>query len=268
LRERTLSESSRWNRIVGGMVVYNAAEFLERAIRSLLTVADRIVIVDGPYENYPHKSAHSDDGSLEIVQKYVDAGLPIKLITKSTPWTDQMTKRNVYVDDAEVGDLIFILDGDCQVVAFDEAMERLRLSDADGFQCTDIRPSQDGGCVRIDWGNPYVIRKCEGMQYALNHYSLYDKEGRHVYLSPYRLEPLFNILQVYHWGETRSPEKIADNNAYYSTRVEYADGHEYFRCAKCKKDSVLAHGQRMICPHCGHWELQTVVHYDMPVKES
>jgi glycosyltransferase involved in cell wall biosynthesis len=261
---KLIGSDQRWNRIVGCMVIYNAAEYLERAIRSLLTVADKIIVVDGPYVNYPHASARSDDGSLEILEKYRKAGAPITLVTNDSPWSDQIVKRNEYVNRCDVGDLLLILDGDCQVVVLDEAMKRLRLSDADGFQATDVKPLGDGRVVMIHWGNPYVIRKTEGMHYALNHYSIYDQNDRHVYLPPYRLEPLYTIFQVIHHGELRSPEKIADNNVYYSTRVEYADGHEDFVCGKCRHPVKLQHGERMLCPYCGHWELQADVKYDIP----
>ena len=167
---------NRYNKIIGCMVIYNEAEYLERAIRSLILVADQIIIVDGPYINYPHASASSDDGSLDIVRKYQDAGAPITLVTRETAWPDQMTKRNEYFKYGDIGDLMLILDGDCQVVVTDDGMKRLRLSDADCFQASDVRlaHAQDGNlqAVKIRWGNPYILRKCVGMHYALNHFDL------------------------------------------------------------------------------------------------
>ncbi len=250
------------------MVVYNATQYLELSLRSLLTVADEVIVVDGPYENYPHTSPMSDDGTLEIVEEYQKLGAPITLIKKRTPWSTQMEKRNKYFEYGEVGDLMFILDGDCQVIATDYAMDRLRHSDADGFQATDMKTISSGHVIRIDWSNPYVLKKTTGMHYDLNHYSIYDAEGRHVYFSPYRIEPLYGNLIVYHHGEQRSPQKIRDNDAYYSTRVEYADGREEFVCGKCGKKVKLQRGERMKCPYCGWWELCADVIYDLPKVEQ
>jgi len=86
--------------------IFNEAEFLEESILSIKDFVDKIVVVDGAYENFPHDSFWSTDGSIEIAKKYgADVVIP------TCAWSSQIHKRNQYLKFGQPGDVMITIDG-------------------------------------------------------------------------------------------------------------------------------------------------------------
>ena len=95
--------------IVGLMSVYNEGQFIRGAIKNLREYADRVIVVDGAYADFPiiNDSHKSTDQTLAVAREegaeIIEAG--------NNPWKDQQTKRNQYLI-GNVGDWYLMLDAD------------------------------------------------------------------------------------------------------------------------------------------------------------
>lgn len=235
------------------MIIFNESQFLERCLESVYPHVDGFVVVDGAFEDYPHRLPWSDDGTLDIVQRFAEKGKPFKIVECKTPWPSQIAKRNEYLKHVDVGDWIFIVDGDWEVKILYGCEKALTDSIFDGYKIEIQKRDEKGVLYRFRWGNPLIIRKVPGMHYALNHYSIYDGEGRHMYFPPYRIGDLTELIKVFHWGERRSPERLKANWEYYGKWTEYASGveGELFICCNCEHRFHLEKGDLIKCPRCG-----------------
>lgn len=139
-------------KIIACYSIYNEAENIIRSLNSVASFCDRIVILDGAFESYPHKfaSGGSDDGTVELVREWL---LQWKgegfLALPRSPWPNQQFKRSSYFRFGDPGDWFFVIDGDEEVVdGQDEIHEFL----------TGIKPETDGILVRE------IIQKGEGRE--------------------------------------------------------------------------------------------------------
>lgn len=164
--------------------VYNEAAYLEESILSLRDKVDGIVIVDGAYKKFPHKSPESTDGTIEIARKYADVFIPCgrKRIgftpwglewnkrrqvfgairrerLAPEPWKSEIEKRNEYLSGRE-GDVYLVVDGheiwrgelDPTIVG----NWRIKVKRAEG-----------------DASMEKMFRHYEGIHYAETHYKLW-----------------------------------------------------------------------------------------------
>ncbi len=255
------------NRLIGCLSIFNEAEFIERCLRFTLAIADELIIIDGPYADYPHDSPHSTDGTVEIIEKFMaEQSKPIALVSRSDAWPNQITKRNTYVKMVDEGDLMLVIDGDQQPFLLGDAKKQVLESDAVGFipEKIQYRPY----ILQIKYGNPRIIRKIVGLHYGLNHYSLYDAEGIHVYDPPYKMVRMYDCFKILDNGTLRNPDKMKLNSQFYSSRIEYANGFESFLCESCGADFKLKKGEAIKCPLCkslgGSAKIEVL---DRPTKE-
>jgi len=239
------------NKLVGCISVFNEAELIEQCLRSTLRVADEVIVVDGPYADYPHDSCSSTDGTLETVGKLMgETGKPITLVTKNSAWLSQMEKRNAYVKLVDEGDLMLVIDGDQQPLLLSGARDRIRVSDAIGFLPEKVQQGPKGA-LNIRLGNPRIVRKCCGVHYALNHYTLLDRDGRIIYFPPYRLEAMYDCFKILDSHNFKDGERSQANVEYYERRIERSNGVEKFVCEGCQTFFSLSIGDIVKCPSCG-----------------
>ena len=94
--------------IQGCVICYNDTPALvERCLKSLRTVADTLLVVDGPFESYPHEANASTDGTLEKARELAD-----EVITRPVAWRSQMDKRNAYLTLKNIHDYYLWIDTD------------------------------------------------------------------------------------------------------------------------------------------------------------
>ena len=252
------------NRIIACFNVFNEAEHFEKALRSVLDFADEVIIVDGAYKDYPHERPWSTDGTLQIAARYwAENEGRIKIVYTADAYESQIEKRNIYLRMVKDGDYVMVVDGDWRVVLLPEGEEAIRSGRWDGFRPSIVKPNRRGSkpdAVRFQWGNPTCFRKLPGLHYDLNHYSLYDAAGRHLYFN-YDIKDLYEDYIIIHLGEHRTVRKLADNYAYYARRrpVERASGYELSICADCGYRFTPAKGDTLMCPHCGGMLLAAIL---------
>ena len=97
-------------------------------MRSLDSVrsCDRIVVVDGAWEQYPHSrpDGRSDDGTIAaVIEWMMDWDGEGFLVLPKNPWSNQREKRNFYFKFAEPGDWILVIDGDERVASGMEGLK-------------------------------------------------------------------------------------------------------------------------------------------------
>lgn len=247
-------------RKIGCMIIYNEAPYIGKALNSLSMLVDEVVIVDGPYIDYPHSSVNSDDGTLELLDRFgSERRIKLTVVTKNMAWQSQVEKRNEYLKYCAVGDLLFICDGDWQPVLLDSG-EIFKDMSIFGFKGSVVKPDGKGGAVIFRWGNPLIFRKVKGLHYKYNHYSLYDGEGRSIFLPPYKLLDFYEAYQVYHVGELRDADRAKANWDYYGKALEYASGLESdLYCCNCQASVKLSEGELIKCPKCGFGRIQAHV---------
>ena len=90
--------------------IYNEAEFIEEAIKSVLW-ADQVIVVDGIFQGFPSRSINSDDNTIQIVQWLAKKHPKIKLIMMSKPSLGP-EKIEAYRNLVPYGDYILRLNGD------------------------------------------------------------------------------------------------------------------------------------------------------------
>jgi hypothetical protein len=91
-----------------------APEDLDRFVRALPVVCDRLVAVDGGYERYPgaRHSSHPDEAAA-IREAAKDVGVDFRVITPMDVWRGQVQKRTfLYEQAAKESDWVFTLDAD------------------------------------------------------------------------------------------------------------------------------------------------------------
>lgn len=144
--------------ITACIVFYNDRDLLEKCLNSLQGKVDRIVLVDGAYEDFPHEIPWSTDGSVELAKQYGT------VVETSVPWKTEVDKRNFYLQ--------FVPDD-----------EYFLVIDTDEELCSSIEPEGKGLNVIIepDGGKPYswprVFKKTPGWHYYKTHMTYKDNEG-------------------------------------------------------------------------------------------
>lgn len=96
--------------VIGCVVAFNEVDRVEKALRSIAPLVDRIVFVDGARVGYPLEAGASyisTDGTIEVAERY---GAEVILPTGG-PWQDEVTQRNQYLV-GEDGDWYIVLDAD------------------------------------------------------------------------------------------------------------------------------------------------------------
>lgn len=119
------------NKIAAIINVYEDAEFVERTLRSIEDIADKIIVADGAYKKYPYgNSAISMDGTRNIVQEYADLFFSCGI---NQPWESEEHKRNTLLAAVPQGWYALRIDADEEIEKFDESiLERKE----DVFLCT------------------------------------------------------------------------------------------------------------------------------------
>lgn len=97
-------------RLIAAVSAYDERELLPGCIDSL-RVADRIVVVDGVFADYPHEAPASTDGMLEWLAEAAQADPRIEVVTHQGPWASEVEKRSAYLVGAP-GDWYLVIDAD------------------------------------------------------------------------------------------------------------------------------------------------------------
>lgn len=198
------------------MVVWNDAGFIEKCVESVIDHVDRIVVIDGVFEDFPHnpdEPGYSTDGTLEYI-----SGLDKPVSLAICPELSEVDKRNMYLV-AEPGEWYLHLDSD-EWVQNPEVLDNLP-EDKDVLFCPMLR---DGGATSF---YARLFRHVEGLHYEGLHYRLLDGEGRLVSTlrqagDDYRSGK--SALTIIHDREKRPEERKKLKRRYYNVLTAHERG--------------------------------------------
>lgn len=109
-------------------------EDLDRCVRNMANIADRVVAVDGAYKRYPGATVLSPKGQAEAIKEAADSvGIECIIHYPDRLWAGQVEKRTHLISAAAEGsDWIAVLDTD-HIVTADKKRVRKELASLDDY---------------------------------------------------------------------------------------------------------------------------------------
>jgi len=187
--------------IIACIIVFNEEKFIERCLRSLKNKADRIIVVDGVYKDFPHEIPHSTDRTIQIIQ---DITPEASIIQTLNPWHSQVEKRNFYLG-GEKGDWYFHIDADEELVGKLPNTARLNR-EAYNIQ---IRGKHSILGLRL-------FKHQDGIHYEGAHNALWVRDR----LLRFYNYPILSLCYLKHHSEERDEERKKAQQIYYGRQYE------------------------------------------------
>ena len=139
------------NKVYGTYLVYNSAKTLGLSLSTIVSYVDKVIIVDGAFEDYPHEYPQSTDRTKEIAEEICgDKLIWVDCNTKNgefISWIGQVAKRNAYLKLVPTNAWFYVMDADV-ILAGDVEQ---------AFQF--LRKSTWQGCVLVRMMNLFPILK-------------------------------------------------------------------------------------------------------------
>lgn len=190
--------------LLGVISAYNEIDFIRGAVRNLLDICDRVVVVDGAYHDFTLDNGdhHSTDGTVEVAKSMGAMVIP----AKSEPWKDQVEKRNQYLI-GENGDWYLYLDADERFFGD----PRPCIAECTGY----------GLQVRIESTNPIpmwylrIFRHFDGIRYHGAHNAIHY--GDHLVIE--EQEQRAGSVWIEHFSYFRSEPRKRARAKYYAKQL-------------------------------------------------
>lgn len=193
--------------ILGCCIFYNdGPELLENCLKSLKTVTDRVLAIDGAYEEFPHTDFRSNAETLKVAQAYAD-----NVIYANRPWKDEVEKRNAYLVLKSQKDYYFMLDAD-EVV---EGEKPANLTHA--TYRISLSTFKDGIWLPCYYNR--LFRHHKGMRYHLKHNNLITKTGLSLSLPEDNI-PIYRGLTIRHFPDSRPRARQEQDGIFETTKAE------------------------------------------------
>lgn len=214
-------------------------DVLERCVRGIATVADRIVAVDGAYRRYPGATVRSSKEQEETIRDVAaEEGLGAVVIIPTRLWAGQLEKRTFALQVAADGsDWIAQVDADWVASGDREAVRRELFTthhqvvnvrfctpSADTDFATNWHKRESGNCVRY----PHFFRALKDIRVEERHWWISATyKGKRVWMqhSPRRLKmpllpqlPLKAPYRIDHLFTERSEEQVLAGRAFCNDR--------------------------------------------------
>lgn len=161
-------------RLVANICIYNGVDVIERCLRSLDGVVDRILILDCKWVGFPAEEPNSTDGTLDIIRWFRETSKSETILITSPTLMHQYEARNFLLNLVHRDDWILIIDSDETIVKIPENLRGILSSTKErGFRIF----------ARTKEGNRYplpvvkLIKKTNGLCYEKNHRYVKDKKG-------------------------------------------------------------------------------------------
>lgn len=161
-------------RLVANICVYNSADVIERCLKSLDGVVDRILILDCKWVGFPSEKAYSTDGTLDIIRRFRETSKTEVIVVISPTPMHQHEARNLLLNLVHKDDWILVVDSDETIIKVPENLREILLSTKErGFRVF----------ARTKKGNFYplptvkLIKKTRTLCYEENHRYMKDRKG-------------------------------------------------------------------------------------------
>ena len=148
--------------LIGTIITYNDWPLIKDCVESIIDKVDKIIAVDGAYDDFPCDINYSTDGTLE----YLDSLDKIELII--APGLAEVAKRNKYLEPLADGDTVLNIDADEVLIG-----EIPELTADIGI----IQIGEEGDRRRHRRTNRFFKYR-EGLHYWGTHKMILDKDGK------------------------------------------------------------------------------------------
>jgi hypothetical protein len=193
--------------ILGVCIFYDdGPALLERALTSLRKVTDKILAVDGAYEEFPHEDFKSGPQTLAIAKALAD-----KVIIPAKPWKNEVEKRNSYLTLKSEKDYYIMLDADEEILGdkpknLTQPTYRIKLETKDGD-------------IWLPCFYNRLFRHHKGMAYRDHHNNLVTTEGLSLTKS-IEVIPVYSGLSIKHYPGERPQARQERDGAFERNRLE------------------------------------------------
>jgi len=159
--------------------IFDQPYTLAHTLESLIGVIDKVLIMDGAYEDWPSKNDVSDEETLHVIERYKQW---LNIEYDAAPRLSEVEKKNRNLSKLEAGDIALLIDADeIAIGLIREGFERAR--DMVEYDCwtlhyIDIKPGSRMVYRPIPWIHPRLLRYKPGMHYEETHWIIKDLEGK------------------------------------------------------------------------------------------
>ena len=190
------------SKLIATIITYNDYPLIRDCIESVIDKVDKVIVIDGKFKDFPGQWQNSTDGTLEYLSK-----LDIDLIL--TYNSDEVDKRNGYLEQLEDGDICLNIDADEVLVG------NIPNLTAD----IGIIMIGEAGDAKRHLRSIRFFRYRQGLRYFGKHKLMLDKDNN-LFASLDRVGGRYTSQKItefefLHNNHKRSIERKQDKEAYY-----------------------------------------------------
>ncbi|MHB8276363.1 MAG: glycosyltransferase family protein [Candidatus Humimicrobiaceae bacterium] len=198
--------------IVATIITYNDWPLIQSCIESIVDKVDKIIAVDGAYDDFPNDINISTDGTLE----YLNSIDKVEIIM--APSLCEVAKRNLYLEPLSEGDICLNIDADEVLIG---EIPELKTD----FGIVDWH---DGHSKHIQRRVTKIFKYRLGMRYIHCHYTLYWNDQivnklNEVINKDFTSEYITSCHIIHNW-HLRSSERQYYKSLYYKKLVQIEAG--------------------------------------------
>jgi len=200
---------SRWNRVVACLNVWNDVDELQRTVPTWEERVDYVIVVDGEYDT----GRQSTDGTLEYLTEVF--GFRRSLVIDGRGM-NQRQKRSQFFNQADPGDLLFIVDAD-ETVQNAAALREVPDLDVGWVHMT-------SPLYRRSQAQPRLFKWRPGLRYDGRHHWIYERDRlvcTHQQGAPGYDHRLLPIEMHNSRGQYRTPERRRAVSAARSAQTDH-----------------------------------------------
>ncbi|KKN03468.1 hypothetical protein LCGC14_1107320 [marine sediment metagenome] len=186
-------------------ITYNNGDFLAASLYAIAPYVDKIIIIEGPFPDYPEMKADNT----KFILWHFDIDYPNKLMLDNVEGLTQVQKRNAYIDLVPDGSWMFIIDGDEIPYGNLEILQgRIKHYDEMGINWVSIKIEE-----KKDFRfYPRLIKKQPGMKYKGFHWSINEIYEKH--------EAELGNIKLIHFRDFRHKDVVKDKKWFYNESPE------------------------------------------------
>ena len=200
--------------LVATIITYNDWPLIKDCVESIIDKVDKIIAVDGAYDDFPCDINYSTDGTLE----YLDSLDKIELII--APGLAEVAKRNKYLEPLADGDTVLNIDADEVLIG---EIPELKTD----FGIVDW---QDGHSKHVQRRVTKIFKFRQGMKYEHCHYTLYLNgiiiNKLHEVINKDFTSELIGDFYILHNWHLRDSLRKHNKSIYYKKLVRLESGFE------------------------------------------
>lgn len=198
--------------LVGTIICYNDYPLIVDCIESIYSKVDRIICIDGAYDDFPCDINYSTDNTIQ----YLDNLDKVELII--APGLAEVAKRNLYLEPLNDGDTVLNIDADEVLIG---EIPELKTDFA-------IIDWQDGHSKHIQRRVTKLFKYRNGMQYQHCHYTLYYNNEivnklHEVINKDFTSEYITSCYMIHNW-HLRDDLRKYNKQIYYKKLVQIEAG--------------------------------------------